>query len=172
MEQISNSIMSLDWWALFLWLSGLSLIVIGLIGTVVPALPGIPCIFIGIALIAWAGNFERLGWMGLTLCAVLSVVGLAVDWIAQAMGAKKAGATKYGMAGALVGTFIGLMMGIWGILFMPLVGAFVGEFIAQRNLRVAGGVGLATWLGMLVGAAIKIAIAFTLVGILCVGLFL
>ena len=55
---------------------------------------------------------------------------------------------------------------------MPLVGAFVGEFIAQRNLRVAGGVGLATWLGMLVGAAIKIAIAFTLVGILCVGLFL
>jgi uncharacterized protein YqgC (DUF456 family) len=142
MEEISNSIMSLDWWALFLWLSGLSLIVIGLIGTVVPALPGIPCIFIGIALIAWAGNFERLGWMGLTLCAVLSVVGLAVDWIAQAMGAKKAGATKYGMAGALVGTFIGLMMGIWGILFMPLVGAFVGEFIAQRNLRVAGGVGL------------------------------
>ena len=79
MEEISNSIMSLDWWALVLWLSGLGLIVIGLIGTVVPALPGIPCIFIGIALIAWAGNFERLGWMGLTLFAVLSVVGLAVD---------------------------------------------------------------------------------------------
>ena len=170
MEQISNFITTLDWWALFLWLCGLTLIGVGLVGTVVPALPGIPCIFFGIVLIAWAGSFEDIGWVSLTLAGVLTVVGMAIDWVAQAMGAKKAGATKYGMAGALVGTFLGLMLGLWGILFMPLVGAFVGEFLAQGNVRTAGAVGFASWLGMMAGAAIKVAIAFTLIGVLIVGL--
>ncbi|HBC69177.1 MAG TPA: DUF456 domain-containing protein [Sutterella sp.] len=170
MEQITDFIVGLDWWALFLWLSGLALIGVGLVGTVVPALPGIPCVFLGIVLIAWAGGFEELGWVSITLSALLTVAGMAIDWIAQAMGAKKAGATKYGMAGALIGTFLGLMLGLWGILFMPLVGAFVGEYIAQGNLRQAGAVGFASWLGMIAGAAIKVAIAFTLIGVLIVGL--
>ncbi len=172
MEQTVFNIQSLDLGALFLWGCGLALIAVGFVGTVVPALPGIPCIFLGIVLIAWAGHFEKLGWMSLTLAGVLTVVGMAVDWIAQAAGAKKAGATKYGMAGAFIGTFVGLMMGLVGILFMPLVGAFIGEYFAQRDVRIAGNVGLATWIGMMVGAAMKIAIAFTLVGVLCTGLFL
>ena len=57
-------------------------------------------------------------------------------------------------------------MGIFGILFMPLIGAFIGEFIAQKNLKIATNVGWATWVGMMVGAALKVAIAFMMTGII------
>ena len=57
-------------------------------------------------------------------------------------------------------------MGLFGLLFMPLVGAAIGEFWAKRNLIHAGRVGVATWIGMVAGTAVKIALAFTMTGIL------
>ena len=63
----------------------------------------------------------------------------------------------------MVGVFIG---GLVGILIFPLIGAFVGEFVAKRDMLHAGRVGVATWIGMVVGTAAKIAIAFMMIGIL------
>ena len=123
-------------------------------------------IFAGGWLAGWIGHYDSIGWVTLTVLGILTAVGFAVDWVSQTMGAKKAGATKYGTAGALIGTIAGLFMGIFGILFMPLIGAFIGEFIAQKNLKIATNVGWATWVGMMVGAALKVAIAFMMTGII------
>ncbi|WP_337389192.1 DUF456 domain-containing protein [Duodenibacillus massiliensis] len=166
-----ESLSSVNWGDVALWCAVIVLILVGIAGTIVPALPGHPMIFAGGWLAAWIGDYQEIGWVTLVILGVLTVIGFAVDWVAQTMGAQKAGATKYGTAGALIGTIAGLFMGMFGILFMPLIGAFIGEFIAQRNLKVAGNVGIATWIGMMVGSALKIALAFMMTGIICFALW-
>lgn len=166
-----ETLASVDWWGVGLWSLGICFIVIGLAGTVVPALPGMPMIFAGAWLGAWAGNYESIGWVPLTILGALTVVGLVVDWVAQTMGAQKAGASKYGLTGSMIGTVAGLFMGIFGVFVMPLVGAFIGEYIAKRDLRIATNVGWATWVGMLVGTALKLALSFTMIGVVLFALW-
>ncbi len=121
----------------------------------------------GAFLIGWADHFEIVGWGTIGALAVMAVVGVVVDTVAQTAGAQKAGASKEGIWGSLIGTVIGVFMGgLVGILVMPLVGAFVGEFWAKRDLLHAGRVGVATWVGMIVGTAVKVALAFMMLGIL------
>lgn len=141
------------------------LIVVGVAGTVLPALPGVPLIFGGVLLAAWVGDFQRISVFTVVVLAVLAVVGIVIDYVAAALSAKRAGASKEGIIGAAVGTVAGIFSGLWGLLFMPLLGAAVGEFIAHKDAFRAGKVGAATWFGLLVGTAIKLAIAFTMVGV-------
>lgn len=155
-----------------LWIIAVALIVIGVIGTVLPALPGVILVFGGIALAAWIDDFTRIPVWVVSLLGVMTAVAWVVDYAAAAMGAKRVGASKYAVIGAVVGTFAGVFTGLWGLLFMPLVGAAIGEFIAQRDLRRAGAVGIATWLGILLGTAVKIAIVFTMIGVFVVALVL
>ena len=166
-----DTLMSVDWMGIFLWICVAALIVVGVAGTVVPALPVIPMIFLGALLAAWIGDFEQVTWVPLVFLGILTIVGLAVDWVAQTMGAQRAGASKWGILGSLIGTVAGLFMGIFGILFMPLVGAFIGEYIAQRDLRIAGNVGWATWVGMMVGTVVKLALSFIMIGVLIFALW-
>ena len=162
---------SLDWFAVGCWLSAFVLIALGFAGTVVPAIPGLPMIAGGAWLIGWADDYEKVGWKTILFLAVLAAIGVAIDTVAQTAGAQKAGATRAGIIGSLVGTVIGMFMGLFGILFMPLIGAFVGEYIGQRDLRVATNVGWATWVGMLVGTALKLALSFMMIGIMCFALW-
>ena len=148
-----------------LWIVAVLLIVVGVAGTVLPALPGVPLIFGGVLLAAWIGDFQRISVFTVVVLAVLAVVGIVIDYIAAAISAKRAGASKQGIAGAAIGTAAGIFTGLWGLLFMPLMGAAIGEFIAHKDALRAGKVGAATWFGLLVGTAIKLAIAFTMVGV-------
>jgi uncharacterized protein YqgC (DUF456 family) len=148
-----------------LWVVSLLLIVIGVAGTVLPALPGVPLIFGGVLLAAWIGDFQRISVFTVVVLAVLAVVGIVIDYIAAAISAKRAGASKQGIIGAAIGTVAGVFTGLWGLLFMPLMGAAIGEFIAHKDAFRAGKVGAATWFGLLVATAIKLAIAFTMVGV-------
>lgn len=166
-----DTLLSVDWTGIVLWICVVALILCGVAGTVVPALPGIPMIFLGALLAAWIGDFQHITWVPLVVLGVLTIIGLAVDWVAQTMGAQRAGASKWGIMGSLVGTVAGLFMGIVGILFMPLVGAFIGEYIAQRDLRIAGNVGWATWVGMMVGTVVKLGLSFVMIGIMCFALW-
>jgi len=86
------------------------------------------------------------------------------------MGAKRVGASRFAIVGAAVGTVAGIFSGLWGLLFMPLVGAAIGEYVAQRDARRAGKVGVATWIGLLLGSAAKVAIVLTMVGIFVIAL--
>jgi uncharacterized protein YqgC (DUF456 family) len=150
---------------LLLWTLALALIVIGVIGTVLPALPGAVLVFGGIALAAWIDDFARISGVTLGVLAVLTVLAWAVDFVAGILGAKRAGASPWALVGATVGTLAGVFTGLWGLLFMPLVGAALGEYAAQRDLHRAGRVGLATWIGMLLGTAAKVAIVFAMIGV-------
>ncbi len=166
-ESISTWFLSVDWFAVLCWMGAISSIVAGLAGTIVPALPGLPLIAVGAALIAWAGHFEVVGWSTVIVIAILAIIGVVVDTVAQSAGAQKAGASAKGIWGSVLGTFAGVFVGgLVGILIFPLIGAFVGEFLAKRDLLHAGRVGVATWIGMVVGTAAKVALAFMMVGIL------
>ena len=148
-----------------LWTVSGALILLGLAGTVLPALPGVTLVFAGIALAAWIDDFARIPVWLLLILGVLTAVAWVVEYAAAAMGAKRAGASRLAVVGAVAGTLAGIFSGLWGLLFMPLVGAAVGEYVAQRDLRRAGRVGIATWIGLLLGTAAKVAIAFAMVGI-------
>ena len=155
-----------------LWVAAIALIAIGVAGTVLPALPGATLVFAGIALAAWIDDFTRIPVWLLVLLGVLTAMAWAADYVAAAAGAKRAGASRYAVVGAVIGSVAGIFSGLWGLLFMPLVGAAIGEYVAQRDLRRAGKVGIATWIGLLLGAAAKVAIVLTMVGIFLVALVL
>lgn len=144
------------------------LILVGVAGTIVPALPGIPMIFAGAWLIGYMEDYQYFGWGTLIALAVLTVISLIIDWVSQTMGAQKAGATKLGLSGAFLGTIIGIPFGLVGIFLFPVFGAFIGEMIGHRDMRKAGKVSWATWIGMIAGIAAKLAIAFIMIGIMCV----
>jgi uncharacterized protein len=149
----------------FLWVVAVLLVIVGAVGTVLPALPGVPLIFAGVLLAAWAEDFQRIGGWTLGVLAVLALVGLVVDYVAASMSAQRAGASRQGIIGAAIGTVAGIFTGLLGLVFMPLVGAAIGEFVAHRDALRAGKVGVATWIGLLVATAIKIAVAFTMIGV-------
>ena len=154
-----------------LWLASVALMLVGLAGTVLPALPGTLFVLAGIVLGAWIDDFTRVGWGVLTVVIVLAVLAWALDFVAGLLGAKKAGASRLAIVGAVLGTMAGLFMGIVGVLFMPLVGAAVGEWLARRDHGRALHVGFATWLGIMAGMISKVVIAFMMIGVFIVALF-
>lgn len=148
-----------------LWLLAVILILVGLVGTVLPALPGVAFVLAGIVLGAWIDDFARVPVWVIVLCTVLAIVAWVTDYLATVLGAKRAGASTLALVGAAVGTVVGLFMGLVGVLFMPFVGAVAGELIARRRAPQAVKVGLATWLGLLVGTVVKVVLVFTMIGV-------
>ena len=152
------------------WILSIALIVVGLAGTVLPALPGTVFVLGGIVLGAWIDGFVRVGWITITLVVVLALLAWVLDYVAGLLGAKKAGASRLAIIGAALGTVAGLFMGLIGVFFMPLVGAAIGEYIAQKDHARAAHVGVATWLGIMAGMVAKVVIAFMMIGIFIVAL--
>ncbi len=155
-----------------LWALAVLLMVVGVLGTVLPALPGPPLVLLGVLLAAWIDGFARISGFTCAVLSALALLAMAIDWLAGAVGAKKVGASRWAIIGATVGALLGVLSGFWGLLFMPLLGAAVGEFIARRDLLRAGQVGLATWVGMLVGAVLKLAIVMAMIGLFLGSLWL
>lgn len=151
-----------------LWLAASVLIVIGVLGLVLPALPGAPLIFLGALLAAWAENFAYIGWGSLTALGLLSVLAIAVDFIANAFGVKRFGASGRAVTGATLGALVGLFFGPIGVLVGPFIGAALGELSVRRNVAAAGRAGVGAALGFALGAAAKLAIAFAMVGVIVV----
>jgi uncharacterized protein YqgC (DUF456 family) len=145
-------------------LAGL-LILAGIAGTILPALPGVPLVFAGMLLAAWANDFHDVSVWTIVLLGVLTLVSLAVDFFASLLGAKRAGASKKALWGAALGTFAGLFLGIPGLLLGPFVGAVAGELMDGREWREASKVGFGTWLGIAIGTALKLGLAFGMMGI-------
>ena len=149
---------------LFLLLGG-ALVVIGIIGTVMPALPGAPVVFVGLLIAAWAEGFQKVGWFTLSVLAVLTLLSFVVEFFASSLGAKRVGASWAALFCAAAGAIVGLFFGLPGFILGPFVGAVAGEYAARRNWRQASRVGLGTWIGMLLGIAGKLTLVFTMVGI-------
>ena len=154
-----------------LWvLSGL-LVCAGFAGLILPALPGSALIFAGLLLAAWVDGFARVGWATLTLIFCIGVLSYVVDFIAASLGAKRAGASPRAMVGAALGTVVGMFLGPIGLLLGPLAGAVLGEWTKHRDWKNAGRVGAAAWIGFILGSAVKIALAFSMVAIFLAAMF-
>lgn len=150
------------------WLLAALLIALGFAGLILPMLPGIPLVFAGLVLLAWAENFVYVGWITLTLLGVLAVLSYGIDLAASALGAKRFGASPRAVIGAAVGALVGIFFGLPGIVLGPFVGAVVGEFSGKASLRAATHAGVGATLGLLFGALLKIALAFTMIGVFVV----
>lgn len=151
--------------SLLLWVLAIVLVVVGLIGVVMPALPGTWLIFGGLVLAAWADGFMRVGVWTLVVIGLIAAASYTIDFVAAAAGAKKLGASKQAMVGAALGTLAGLVFGLPGLMVGPFVGAVLGELTVHRDWKKAGSAGVAAWIGFAVGTAIKVALAFTMIAI-------
>lgn len=149
----------------FLFVIAAVLIVAGLAGLVLPAIPGAPLLFLGLVAAAGAERFVYVGWKTLTLLGVLCLLAYAVDFAAGAFGARHFGASGRAVIGAGLGTLAGLFFGLIGVIVGPFAGAVAGELTVHRNLQRAGKAGVGATLGLAIGAAAKIALAFVMLGI-------
>ena len=156
----------------WMWVAAALLIVAGIAGTVLPALPGIPLVFAGLVVGAWADDFERVGWVTLSVLDLLALASLAIDFAATAMGAKRVGATRKAIVGAALGTLVGVFFGIPGLIVGPFLGAVAGEVLSHGEWRRATSAGVGTWVGLLFGTLAKIALAFAMLGVFLFAFFL
>ncbi len=155
-----------------LWTLAVVLVVVGLAGVILPALPGTSLIFAGLLLAAWADGFARVGIVTLVVIGLIGAASYGVDFAAAAMGARWLGASRRAMAGAAIGTVLGLFLGLPGLIIGPFVGAVAGELTAHRDWRRAGKAGVAAWIGFAIGTAVKVGIAFAMIGIFAAAYFL
>jgi len=154
-----------------LWLLAGVLVVIGLAGVVLPALPGTILIFGGLLLAAWADHFTRVGGLTLAVIGVIGAASYGVDFVAAALGAGRLGASPRAMIGAGLGTIAGLFFGLPGIILGPFVGAVAGELTVHRDLARAGRAGVAAWIGFVIGMAVKVGLAFLMLAIFAAAFF-
>jgi uncharacterized protein YqgC (DUF456 family) len=155
-----------------LWLLAALLVVGGLAGSVLPALPGVPLVFAGLVVGAWADDFQRVSWLTLTLLGILTIASFAIDLAATALGAKRVGATKLAVAGAMLGTLGGALLGIPGLILGPFAGAVAGEMLSHGRMQQATRAGFATWMGLIFGTLAKLALVFAMLGVFAVAYFL
>lgn len=148
-----------------LWLLALALVAVGLAGTVLPALPGVPMIFIGLWLAAWIDDYQRVGGITLGVLGTFTVLAILADLFASVIGAQRVRASSQSIWGALIGSVVGLFFGLPGLILGPFVGAVIGELAARGGLARATEVGIATWVGLLIGTILKLAIAVTMVAV-------
>ena len=135
---------------------GIFLMILGIIGCLVPVLPGPPFSFFGLILL----HLTRFGHFTNPTLITFGVIALLVtvlDYIVPVWGTKKFGGSKYGTRGATVGLIIGFFLGPLGIIIGPLIGSFVGEMIFKDDLGYAFKAGMGSLLGFLAGIGLKLA---------------
>ena len=140
------------------------LVIAGIAGLMLPAMPGAPLLFGGLVVAAWAEDFAYVGPVTLGVFAFLALLTYVIDIVAGLLGAKRFDASREAMVGAGIGALVGIFFGIPGILFGPFVGAVAGELYNRRKLSEAGWSGLGATVGLLAGTALKLTLAFAMIG--------
>lgn len=137
----------------------------GLAGSILPALPGIPMIFGGIWLAAAVDHYRHLGVWWLVVIGMLGAIGVILDLVAASLGAKRVGASRRAVWGAGIGTVVGMFFGLAGLIAGPFLGALLGELASGTSVLRSTHVGVATWLGLLVGTFVKLVLSFVMIGL-------
>jgi uncharacterized protein YqgC (DUF456 family) len=148
-----------------LYLLAAALIIGGLIGSVIPALPALTMIFGGIWLAAAVDDYHHVGLWWLLILGGLGAAGVVLEFIASTLGAKRIGASRQALWGASIGMLAGMFFGIPGLLLGPFVGALLGELASGKSVLRSAHVGVGTWVGLLFGALMKLVISFVMVGL-------
>jgi uncharacterized protein YqgC (DUF456 family) len=145
------------------WLIAIVLMAVGLIGTVLPFVPGAVVILAAAVIHQIMLPGKSLGWWNIAALIVLTLLSYALEFGSGYFGAKRFGATKWGTLGAALGTIVGLFYPFPGLLIGPLLGAIAGEILAGKRLVSAGRAGWGTVLGNLAGIIGKLIIAVAMV---------
>ncbi len=153
-----------------LYVLGAVALAVGLAGVVLPAIPGSALLVAGAFLVAWAEGFTRVSGWTVGACAALGAAIFVVDLLAGALGARAFGASRWSVIGAGVGLLVGLFLGLPGILLGPVVGAVAFELARDPNFGRALRAGAGAFVGFVLGSAVKVALAFVLLGVLAVAL--
>ncbi len=148
-----------------LYLLAAALIIGGLVGSVIPALPGLPMIFGGIWLAAAVDDYRHIGLWWLLIIGSLGAAGVILEFIASTLGAKRVGASRKALWGASIGTLAGMFFGIPGLLLGPFIGALLGELASGTSVLRSTHVGIGTWMGLLFGTLMKLVLSFVMVGL-------
>ena len=162
---ISGTILDSMDHSFILYLLAVVLVLVGIAGVILPALPGIPLVFAGLVLAAWADDFVHVGWLPLTVLGLLTLLSFAVDILATVVGAQRVGASRKALWGTFLGSIVGVFFMPIGLFVGPLAGALLGEYWHTRELGRSTKVGLATWLGILLGFALKLALVIAMLGL-------
>ncbi len=151
--------MDLLWWLILI-----VVFAVGLIGAVVPVLPG-TTIILAAAIIhrIMLGPEKSVSWRVIVILILLTLLSYAIDVVSGYFGAKYFGATRWGTFGAVLGALVGLFFGIIGLFVGPVIGAVVGEFIAGKRMIDAGRAGWGSLLGNLGGMIGKLMIALAMI---------
>lgn len=151
--------------SLLLTILGVLVVGVGIVGLILPMIPGVAVIFLGILLIAWADDFTRIGPGMIFVMMALMMLALVADNVAGMFGARKAGASGWGVAGAGVGALLGLPFGLPGIVLGPAVGALAFEYLKNPDMRRAGRAGLGGLFGFVLAILAKSAFAVLIIGL-------
>ena len=143
----------------------LVLMAIGIIGSVLPMLPGVPLVFAGMLLAAWHGAFARVSMLTMVIIGVIAVLAWAVDFFASIATAKKVGASKNALIGAGIGAVLGIFAGLPGLILGPAIGAVIGELTTHSNKTKATVVGVAAGLGFVLAMVIKLLLILVMLAI-------
>lgn len=137
--------------------------VVGLIGVIVPVLPGTLLSFAGMVC-AYFVTGSTITTTQLIVCGVVSVAVVLLDYLLPGYFTKVFGGTKAGITGATIGTFVGLLFGIPGIILGPFFGAVIGEMVGSKvDIDRALSVGLGSLLSFLVGSGIKLIVGLYMI---------
>lgn len=144
---------------------GVVVVIAGVAALVLPMIPGVAVIYLGILLIAWADDFTRIGPVMLFVMLGLMMVALIADNVAGIFGARRAGASGWGVFGAGVGAVVGIFFGLPGVILGPAVGALAFEYFRNPDARKAVRAGLGGLLGFVLGVIAKAVFGFLLIGL-------
>jgi uncharacterized protein len=142
-----------------------ALMLVGLVGSVVPLIPGTPLVFAGAVIYAIATDFTPVGAGRLAILAVLGVAGWAIEHVAGALGARRAGGGRAAVVGAVLGALVGLAFAPLGLLVGPIAGAIGGELLSGRDPVGSVRTGIGTAVGVVLGVAAHFAFAVTMVAL-------
>ena len=138
---------------------------VGLIGSVVPVIPGTPIILAAALIHRLIFGPHGMNTLVLVLLVALTLLSFVFDYLASMFGAKKLGATWRGVLGAVVGGTIGIFFNLPGIIVGPFIGAILFELAGGRKLKPAARAGAGAMLGLLAGAVGKVAICVAMIGL-------
>ncbi|HTW74392.1 MAG TPA: DUF456 family protein [Steroidobacteraceae bacterium] len=147
------------------WLVAALLMLIGVIGSFIPAIPGVIPLFGGMLLAAWIDGFRRIGWVTLTILGTLAGLALLGDVLGGLIGARQVGASRAALLGAAIGGVAGIFFGLAGALLGPFLGALVGELLSRGQLGRAARVGAGTWVGIAFSLVFRLMIVFAMLAV-------
>ncbi len=146
---------------------GFIFMIVGILGSFLPILPGPPLSWVGLLLL-YLTKAIPLDWWFLGITLVIAIIILAMDYIIPAIGTKKFGGSKAGMIGTTVGLLVALILpifGVFGIIIWPFVGAFLGEISNKADKKKALKAAFGSFLGFLTGTFLKFMVAVVYLGL-------